>query len=100
VHNHGDAISEGGPRDVSNIVVANTFYANGRNIFDQWGGSTEAMTLIEDPAFDDLAADVFRPMPWSSVLGSGTATGAPTTDFVGVRRGASITRGAFQKAPR
>jgi len=100
VHNHGDAISEGGPRAVSNTVVANTFYANGRDIFDQWGGSAEASTLIDDPAFDDLAADDFRPMPWSPVLGSGTAIGAPTTDFPGARRGTSITRGAFQKPPR
>jgi hypothetical protein len=100
MRNQGDAISEGGPHDVANTVVANTFYANGRNIFDQWGGSTEASTVVEDPSFDDFAADDFRPMPWSSVLGSGTAIGAPTTDFDGARRGASITRGAFQKAPR
>jgi hypothetical protein len=94
--NAGDAISEGGPRNVTNQVVANIFYGNGRDIFDQWGGSKEWSTLDEDPMFADRAADDFRPLQGSVALGSGTAFGAPTTDFLGASRGSSITRGAFQ----
>ena len=94
--NAGDAMSEGGPRNVSNQVVANIFYGNGRDIFDQWGGSKEWSTLDDDPMFADRAADDFRPLRGSPALGSGTAFGAPTTDFLGASRGFSITRGAYQ----
>jgi pectate disaccharide-lyase len=96
--NAGDAISESGPRNVSNQVVANIFYGNGRDIFDQWGGSDESSTLVDDPMFADRAADDFRPLPGSPALGSGTAVGAPTTDFLGAPRGVTISRGAFENA--
>jgi hypothetical protein len=96
--NHGDAISEGGPRSVSNTVAANIFYGNGRDIFDQWGGSAESSTLKSDPLFADAATDHLRPLRGSPALGSGTVIGAPTTDFLGAPRATSITRGAFQDA--
>jgi hypothetical protein len=96
--NQGDAISEGGPDDVSNHVVSNLFHGNGRDIFDQWGGSAEESTVYDDPLFADRAMDDLRPLRGSPALGSGTAMGAATTDFLGTVRGEPPTRGAFEEA--
>jgi hypothetical protein len=95
--NAGDAVSESGPRRVANTLADNTFHGNGRDVFDQWGGSEEASTTVGAPRFADAAAGDLRPAPGSPLLGSGTVDRAPTTDLLGARRGDRITRGAYQK---
>jgi hypothetical protein len=97
VANAGDAISEGGARPVHNRLVRNTFHDNGRDLFDQWGSSTETGTQTRDPAFADPAGDDYRPRAGSPALGSGTVWRAPTTDILGIVRGRSVTRGAYQE---
>lgn len=93
--NHNDAISEEGPHPVHNTFADNTFYANGRDVLDQWGDSTQVGTMTSDPLFTD-AAHNFRLRRGSGAVGSGTGIRAPATDFLGVRRCGAITRGAYE----
>jgi hypothetical protein len=97
VGNHADAVSEAGPRRVRNTYARNVLYGNGRDIVDQWGRSVESGTLTGDPLFSDAARDGFFLLPGSPALASGAVADAPRLDFLGVLRGRSVSRGAFEE---